>query len=209
MNGRYFALVPAAGSSIRMGEPKLLMPLAGRPLILHTIEAWQRSKVDGTIVVVRPDDAALLEVVRTRDAARVEVVIPKVPPPDMKASLQAALKHIERKYAPTSDDAFLVAPADMPRLSTAIINRLIERRESKSSRAILAPTLGGRRGHPVLFPWCFAAEVHALGAEAGLNTIVDCQQPVLVPCEDLVPSDEYPFADVDTPADYRDMTNDK
>src|SRR5438067_7475125 len=126
MTARYFALVPAAGVSARMGEPKLLLALAGRPLILHTIDAWQRSRVNRIVVVVRPDDAALADVVRTvSQPAVVDIVIPDVPPPDMKASLQAALKHIERQYAPTAADAFLVAPADMPRLSTLIINRLI------------------------------------------------------------------------------------
>src|ERR1043165_1578126 len=56
---RCFALVPAAGYSVRMGEPKLLLPVAGRPLIEHTLEAWQRSQVDRIVVVIRPGDQAL------------------------------------------------------------------------------------------------------------------------------------------------------
>ena len=64
---RTFALIPAAGHSTRMGQPKLLLPLAGQPLILHTIAAWQQSRVDRIVVVVRPGDEALAEVVRTAD----------------------------------------------------------------------------------------------------------------------------------------------
>ena len=75
----------------------------------------------------------------------------------MKASLQAALRHIDANFAPAASDAFLVAPADMPRLSAAIINRLLDEHYANPESAILVPTLRGRRGHPVLFPWSFGS----------------------------------------------------
>src|SRR4051794_8404747 len=74
---RYFALIPAAGQSTRMGQAKLLLPLAGEPLIVHTIRAWQGSRVDQVLVVVRQDDAALAAVVRS---AKATLVVPKVAP---------------------------------------------------------------------------------------------------------------------------------
>ena len=58
---RSFALIPAAGHSLRMGQPKLLMPVEGRPLILHMLAAWQASKVERVVVVVRPDDEQLAD----------------------------------------------------------------------------------------------------------------------------------------------------
>jgi molybdenum cofactor cytidylyltransferase len=207
MMRRCFALIPAAGHSQRMGRAKLLLPLAGRPIILHTIAAWQQSRVDRVVVVVRSGDHALADAVKP---ANIEVVIPESPPPDMKASLQAALRHIERQYSPTSDDAFLVAPADMPRLSPAIVDRLIAHHAFGSQRKILAPLLAGRRGHPVLFPWDFAGDVHGLAADEGLNAIVGRHEPTLLRCEDLVRENEYPFADIDTTEDYErinQMTN--
>ena len=212
MTSRHFALIPAAGHSSRMGEPKLLLPVDGRPLVVHTIAAWQRSHVHRIVVVVRPGDDALADVIRgALDSMTmgVDLVTPGTPPPDMKASLQMALQHVERKYAPTATDAFLVAPADMPQLSAPIIDRLIALHAANSSNKILAPSLSGRRGHPVLFPWPLASEVQALKAEEGLNAIVHRYPPNLVPCEDLVASDEYPFADIDTPEDYQQITNDK
>jgi molybdenum cofactor cytidylyltransferase len=203
MTRRYFALIPAAGHSTRMRGAKLLMPLNGRPLILHTIAAWQHSRVDQIVIVVRPDDRALADTVQS---SNIQVVVPESPPPDMKASLQAALKHVARQHAPTADDAFLVAPADMPRLSPAIIDRLIAQHGTNSGRKILAPTLAGRRGHPVLFPWTFSSQVHALAADEGLDAIVHRYPPMLVACEDLVQESEYPFADIDTPEDYERIT---
>src|SRR6266436_4701322 len=185
MTARHFAIVPAAGHSVRMGRPKLLLRLAGQPLIAHVIDAWQRSRVDRVVVVVRPGDEALAEILRER-GDRVETVIPATPPADMKASIQAALKHVEERFAPSADDGFLVAPADMPRLSLAIIDRLMERHLAEPSVNVFMPMIAGRRGHPVLFSWQLAAAVHQLGGNEGLNSIVDRQQPVIVPCEDLI-----------------------
>ena len=64
-------------------KPKLLLPLNGRPLILHTIEAWRGSRVDHVLVVVRQGDEALAEAIQSVNA---DLVIPKMPPPDMKAA---------------------------------------------------------------------------------------------------------------------------
>lgn len=200
---RSFALIPAAGNSSRMGQPKLLLPLAGRPLIAHAIDAWQQSGVDRIIVVVRPDDAPLMEVVRSTGA---ELVIPDKPPCEMKVSLQAALRHITVHHAPTAADAFLVAPADMPRLSPAVIHLLLEQHRALPDD-ILVPTIANRRGHPVLFPWLLAAEVHQLVRDEGLNTIVRRHQPRLVVCDQLVANGQEPFADIDTTEEYRQLAD--
>jgi CTP:molybdopterin cytidylyltransferase MocA len=64
MPSRYFALIPAAGYSTRMGQPKLLLPLCGKPLITHTIDAWLSSNVDRVVVVIRPGDDDLAAAVR-------------------------------------------------------------------------------------------------------------------------------------------------
>jgi molybdenum cofactor cytidylyltransferase len=204
---RYFALIPAAGHSTRMGRAKLLLPLTGRPLIAHTIDAWRRGRVDRIIVVVRPGDDALAAFVRALTESHVELVVPEAPPPDMKASLQAALKHIEQNHQPTHDDAFLVAPADMPQLAPAIINRLIEGHSTGSKRDILVPTIAGQRGHPVLFPWPLAAEVFQLAADEGLNAIVERDSIQVAPCDDLIAAGESPFADIDTPQQFQQLVN--
>jgi molybdenum cofactor cytidylyltransferase len=225
MSSRYFAIVPAAGLSVRMGRAKLLLPLAGRPLIWHAIEAWRASGVDRVVVVLRPGDEELAEVLReivrsrvqgpkskvgARHETEADLVVPEAPPVDMKASVRAALMHVERTYSPEPHDAFLLAPADMPRLSAAMVRRLIEshssRTNSESAAKILAPSLAGKRGHPVLFSWRLAAEVFALADGEGLDAIVRRHEPRLVACDDLAAAGEQPFADVDTPEEYGRMT---
>jgi len=58
-SARHFALVPAAGSGSRMGaeRPKQYLPLAGRPLIAHTLEALCAvASIDKVFVVLSVDD---------------------------------------------------------------------------------------------------------------------------------------------------------
>jgi 2-C-methyl-D-erythritol 4-phosphate cytidylyltransferase len=50
------AVVVAAGQSRRMGFDKLMTPLAGQPLLMHTLERMQKSLlVKEIVLVVRPD----------------------------------------------------------------------------------------------------------------------------------------------------------
>jgi molybdenum cofactor cytidylyltransferase len=199
--GRAFAIVPAAGHSLRMGQPKLLMPLEGRPLIAHVLEAWRQGGVERIAVVVRADDPALATAIRSLAISKVDIVEPEIPPPDMKASIQAALRHLEANCSPGLDDCFLVAPADMPRLSPGIVRALVAEHIQKPGQ-IVVPTMNGKPGHPVLFPWKLAPAVHGLGPGEGINGLVERGPVVFVACDHLAENDT-PFADVDTPEEYR------
>ena len=60
MSDRCFALVPAAGSGSRAGQaiPKQYVPLAGQPVLAHTLAALRAvPALDATLVVIAPDDA--------------------------------------------------------------------------------------------------------------------------------------------------------
>jgi molybdenum cofactor cytidylyltransferase len=198
---RAFAIVPAAGHSVRMGRPKLLLPLDGRPVIAHTLAAWLHSRVERVLVVVRQDDEPLAGAVKSLVSDRVALVRPDTPPADMKGSVRAALTQIERDFKPFAEDAILVAPADMPRLAAAVIEALLDHREPWPA-SCLVPTIQGRRGHPVLLPWPIAREAFSLLAEEGLDALLRRHAPVEVPCDELAPSAEA-FADLDNPEQYR------
>jgi molybdenum cofactor cytidylyltransferase len=197
MSPRSFAIVPAAGISVRMGEPKLLLPIAGKPLILHTLAAWRKAGITRVVVVVRPDDAALVHLLRGED---VDVVVPPIAPPDMKASIAFGIEHVAATYRPDDRDVWLVAPADMPGLSPAIVHELL-RVAAERPKRILIPTLAGKSGHPVLLPWLLAAQLATLKPDEGLNALIERNNPLLVGCDGFVDRTETAFADIDTPAD--------
>ncbi len=54
------AVIVAAGSSTRMGCPKLLLPLGGKPVLWHTLKAYDASSVNAIVVVIREEDRALV-----------------------------------------------------------------------------------------------------------------------------------------------------
>ena len=70
---RYFALIPAAGVGARMGAagPKQYLPLAGRAMLRHTLQAFLDSPlVAHTYVVVSVDDGYIDAVVAGRRSRR-------------------------------------------------------------------------------------------------------------------------------------------
>lgn len=178
-----------------MGAPKLLLPLAGRTVLARLLAALDRPGIAGRAVVVRPDDHDLA---REAEACGATVVRPAVPPPDMRASVEAALEDIENRHAPAPEDGWLLVPADHPVLDGDVIDAL-----AGSFRAggceIVVPVCRGRRGHPAIFRWRLAAAVRALPADAGINRLLHDHQSSV--CE-LPVANEAVLCDLDTPEDY-------
>lgn len=190
---RSFAVVPAAGRSERMGSPKLLLPLGDRPVIDHVLAAWTASAVTRTIIVVRDDDDALIE---RCQRFPVDLVTPAEPPRDMKASVELALAHITERYAPAGNDAWLLGPADLPRLAPQVIN-LVLRSYDPAQPVAVAPVHRGERGHPTLLPWAIARDVRNLLANEGVNSLVARTSLREIECE--LPG---VLDDLDAPAAY-------
>jgi len=193
---RSFAIIPAAGLSRRMGRPKLLMPWENGCVIDQVLQAWSQSQVTETLVTVRADDEPLLQQCAQH---AVDVVVLDPPPADMKASVQGALDHIQLHYQPEASDVWMLAPADMPRLSSALINHVLAAHQP-AQPAIIAPRVGDLKGHPVLFPWEWAATVKQLGSDQGIRELW-----VRHPGRTIVWEDEGPLEDIDTPDDYQQL----
>jgi molybdenum cofactor cytidylyltransferase len=190
------AVIPAAGESRRMGQPKLLLTWRGKAIIEHVLEAWRASRVTHVVMVVRAEDAALAEAASRYEAALVRA---DPPPVHMKDSVARGLAYAHQAYAPGPCDVWLLAPADMPRLSPSIIDRLLDE-HNPARPQILVPRVGPKNGHPVLFPWSLASEVERLGPHEGINILRD-----RFPRRALVFDDCSAFADLDTPQDFRQL----
>jgi len=204
-----FGIIPAAGRSRRMGQPKLKMPWGGTTVIEQVVAAWRHGRVDQVVAVVRPDDADLAELCERAGAI---VVVPQVPPPEMKDAVRAALDAIATRFDPPDEAVWLLAPADMPRMSPAVIETLLDAHRP-SRPAILVPVqatpagqpgqgaVGARRGHPVLFPWPLAQDVARLNEDEGVNALL-AHQPV----REVAVDDPAILDDLDTIDDYRRLS---
>lgn len=198
MNGtsdfRCFAVVPAAGHSRRMGRHKLLLPWGDSTVIEQVLSAWRFSGVERIAVIVRPGDAALQSCCQL---AGVEVVVPHTDPVEMKDSVRLGLQWLRTRCAPRRTDAWLLAPADMPQLTPALIDRVRLAYDPLQPAICLPVSAAGHRGHPALFPWYLIDEVEKLRAGESIKDLLTRHAV----CEVAV--DETALAvDVDTPEDY-------
>jgi molybdenum cofactor cytidylyltransferase len=156
------------------------------------LSAWRNSQVSKIVVVLRGDDEQLIA--RCKDAS-VELARVSSPTADMKASVQAGLRYIAEKYTPAPLDAWLVAPADIPALSSQVIDSVLAAYNPAVPRPVV-PTHQGRQGHPALFPWSFVEQVEALADSQGINALLSETEVTEVECAGAVPED------IDTLEDY-------
>lgn len=191
-------VVLAAGTGRRMGRPKALIEVDGRPLLSHAVAAIVAGGCDPVGVVV---GAAAEEVTAVAaGVAEVEGGLAIIDNPGWASGMASSVREALRWAAATtpSAGALLVLPVDTPGIGAPVIRRLLDRWEDDDGRALVA-TYDGRRRNPVLLPaaeWdAVAARVHGdTGAKGWLQDNPD--HVVDVDCTDLgVPTD------LDTPLD--------
>jgi molybdenum cofactor cytidylyltransferase len=195
---RIAAIVPAAGASRRMGSPKLLLEFEGRPLIARVVSALVEGGARPVVVVAPPTDSS--EGPRVADAASragAVVVTPEARPAEMRDSIELALAELERSAEPPT--AVLLTPADSPRIAAPLVARVLAAWRGRP-RAIVIPTSGGRRGHPIVVPWMFARTIPDLPPDVGVNALVARHAADVFEIE---VGDDAVVADLDTPEDLR------
>lgn len=118
---RYFALIPAAGVGARMeaGSPKQYLPIAGKPMLRHALDAFLASPlIAHTYVVVSAEDGVIdtvvpeqgVTVLRCGGATRMETIL-------------NGLQALHGSMA--AHDQVLVHDAARPGLTPALIAKLI------------------------------------------------------------------------------------
>ena len=182
------ALVPAAGRSGRMGTPKQLLDVDGKPMLLGIVDALLAGGVNSVTVVV---NTAIREQL-TALPPRVALALNDDPQTDMIDSIRIGLAS-----APGAD-GYLVCPSDAARLAATDVRRCVDTFARSPDRIVMG-THAGRRGHPMIFPAALADVVRSAECDGGLNQLSRAR-PHLV-CE--VPCDSpATISNVNTPADY-------
>jgi molybdenum cofactor cytidylyltransferase len=143
------AVILAAGESRRMGEPKQLLPFAGKTMLECVIDAFTTQMVDQILVVLghRADEIAR----HLGVAGRVDNSNYKA---GMFTSVQAGLHAL-----PAETKLVMLGLCDQPRLQRATVEKLVTEFTGK----ILIPAFKGRQGHPLLFSARYVPEILAMG----------------------------------------------
>ncbi len=162
---RLAALVLAGGLSRRMApDNKLLLPIAGAPLVTHAVDAALASRARPVLVVTGYQAEALRAALAGREVGFAHN-------PDYAEGLASSLR---TGIAALGDvDAVVVCLGDMPWVRAAHIDALIAAFEQGGAQAICVPTCDGKRGNPVLWPARYFEEIAALRGDIGARALIE------------------------------------
>ena len=128
------AIIVAAGDSRRMGFDKLVATIAGRPVIAHTIHAFDRAGSVGEIIVVAREDRLneIKAIVRDGNFKKVHSIIPGGK--RRQDSVRAGLDHLgtDAKYIAVHDAA-------RPLITAGQIARVFEQARIHAAASLAEP----------------------------------------------------------------------
>jgi len=187
-------IVLAAGASTRMGRPKQLLPIAGRPLLQHVIDAALASSLDEVVVVLghRADEVeAAIE-----PDGRVRAVVN----PEFAAGQITSLRCGVAAADPAAR-AVAILLGDQPGLRGQAIDAMLDAFVAAGAGIQAArpvyPDAEGRPGHPVLLAREIFCELDDLRGDQGARTLFSEHRPFVIE----IPVAGEPPPDVDTPED--------
>lgn len=147
-----------------MGQDKPLIPIAGRPMLLHVLDALLGADLRAVFVVTRVAIARHLT-----PPPAVDIVLIENDHAEMIDSVRVGL-HAAR--ARVSDAAgMLVVPSDQPGLKSDDI-RACAAAFARDPRRLVVASHAGKRGHPLIVPARLFGEVASAVCDQGLNRLV-------------------------------------
>src|SRR5579883_111290 len=154
-SGSVAAIILAAGSSSRMGagRHKLLLPLAGRPVLAHVLDAGLASSARPLILVLgHQADAVRAQVASYLTHPAITIVENHDYLQGMSTSMRAGLEVLmtQARDAGIQARGAIILLGDQPLVTPQIIDALISRQQETGKR-IVAPLYEGKRGNPTLF----------------------------------------------------------
>lgn len=158
----------AAGSSIRMGNPKQLIYFKKTPLIVHTLNNLLKSSLDEIILVLGHKHKEILNRLGTNLPERLKIAINY----QHKKGLSSSIKKGVSLLSPATIAVFIFL-ADQPFIGPGIIDKMIKvYLKDPSPDKITASFYGKKRGHPVLFGKAFFKELGRLKGDCGARSIL-------------------------------------
>jgi len=200
---RVAAIVLAAGRSTRMGGPnKLMAEIKGKPLVRIAAEEALASRADPVIVVTGHERERV-------EAALAGLDVRCVHNPDFAQGLSTSLR-AGIAAVPPQADGVIVCLGDMPQVRAKLIGRLIAAFDPAGGGLIVVPTIGGKRGNPVVWSRRFFPELVALEGDVGARHVIANYGEAVVE----IPAETAVLVDVDTPealsavkAEIEDLAN--
>lgn len=156
-------LVLAAGGSTRMGRPKQLAELDGRPLLEHALEALAAAPLDEVVVALGAVAGEVVERVDLHGAR-----------PLVVASWSAGMGHVlARAVAALGEPAaVLVCLGDQPLVGHKVVARLVQAWRDGAG-PVVAATYDSRLGNPKLFDRAVLPHLRRLRGDTGARDLLE------------------------------------
>lgn len=187
------AIILAAGGSTRMGELKQLLPVDGQPMVRRVTQMVCAAGLAQVIVVIGAQADRVQEAVH---GLPVEIVVNEQWAAGMSRSVRAGLEAVRPDI-----QAALIVLADQPRLTPALLQKLVSRYEATRA-TIVAPFYQGRQGNPVLFDRALFAELMAIEGDQGGRSLL-ARYPEQI--ERVEVDDPAVVLDIDTREEYEQL----
>ena len=187
------AIVLAAGSSRRMGQPKQLLMLNGKTLLEHTLGNVREAGI-GEIVLVLGANAEEIGSRILTDGLK--VVVNAGHEAGMGTSLRTGLAAVSPEM-----EAALIVLADQPFVRPRTLRAIVESRRSTGAQ-ITIPLYNGFRGNPVLLDRSVFPEVMSLSGDVGCRAIFGTHVEGIhkLPVDDM-----GVLIDIDSPEDLQHL----
>ncbi|MEA3462805.1 MAG: XdhC family protein [Bacteroidota bacterium] len=192
---RVQAVILAAGESLRMGKPKMLLPFGDGNMIENVVGCSISSLNEKTTVVLGANAGPIEESIGN---SQVEIVQNENYRKGMLSSLQCGLKSLSGPI-----DGMMVLLGDQPLMDTETLNRLILAFR-RSTRGIFIATYQGKRGHPVLISRKFFNEILNMSDQRNLRDFI-AQYPEEI--EEVESDQPGVLKDIDTEQEYQEELN--
>ncbi len=195
VRGRVGAVVLAAGGASRYGELKQTLPWQNTTLVGYAVDVARHSDVVETALVV----GARAESVAAAAGGRATRVVHN---PDWEQGLSTSVRAGVQALSEGADAALFML-ADQPKVTSAVVDALLQRYYETLAPIVVA-TYGGRRGNPTLFDRCLWPELMEVAGDQGGRALIEKYRDVA----QFVEVGEAAALDIDTPDDYRRLRAD-
>ena len=186
-------IVLAGGTSSRLGQPKQLLDLDGRPLLQHAVDAAATAGLDELIIVLghRAEDVAA--------AVTLPAGARSVVNPDYATGQASSMRSGLAATSPTSEAAVILL-GDQPDMRPADIVAVVNAYRTGSG-PVVQGSYRGTPGHPVLFARETWPELMAVEGDKGARDVLKAHPDWVVRVE----LDAEIPDDLDTMEDYERM----